>query len=772
MHRRSLLNGVTVGIVTALAGCFSDSDDSDDDPEDTDHDTRDNTEYDDSGDDGITPVEQTTAWSQFQADGAKTGATTAVGPDGGGRVRWWSDTSGVSTSPVIENETVYIGSGFCNQSVFAFDRDTGDRLWRTEIGDSVDDIERTLAVNDGTVYASTDDVYALDAETGEEEWSEHADSLWGIAFADGTVFAAGGGGGPIVAFDETSGETRWSRDLHTITAPAVAQGYVFAVGNDNLIALDVESGETEWTAPIDRAGGPPTVADGTVVVGTQENLSAHDMTAGYHKWTLEGSFRNTDIATFDGTIYLTGRQQEDDEWVSRALAVDVETGDVEWTRGDDGLGDGSAVATEETVYITTHNRVYALDPDTGEIEWWLQFQWPVSSPAVADGTLYVTVGGRLLAIESGEGRAGVWQSDAEPIPDRRAPPPEPTYTGTDFSFGMAGFDASSEWDVSVDEDAPFDVSVAIEGDRVTADEAVTITLSVTNDGEETHRTTTGAPGPFGVLTLESDEQRITPWTPAYEESGHVQTSPHSGITLVSLIGLFTTIPPGETVSETYTISDETHGIQPGTYEFAIEKTLSPGRFGDDRDGWDLEVTGTLDLSAREMAAGDVVHDLAVPDEVDLPAEFTGGLSVDVLEPVTTTHPGLIDVTFENVTDERSQFTMPTSMMHGPFGSYVGLGPDGRRLVLFPAETYAPGFFERTDSGWWESKLLPHESVGRGQSTTSYDPDETSTQRFIVTTHPETEPPRHGDGYVFEQGFGDDNVDVMWGFVLSTLDPDG
>jgi len=771
MYRRSLLNGVAVGVVTALAGCSSDSDDSDSDTETVDDDTPTVTVNDGGGDDVATPVEQASDWSQFQADGANTGATTAVGPDGGGRVRWWSDTFGVTTSPVIEDETVYIGSGFKHQSVFAFDRDTGDRTWQTEIGDSVDHLERTLAVNDGTVYAATDEVSALDTETGAQEWSEYVDALWGITFADETVFAAAGGGGPIVALDETSDETRWSRDIHTITPPAVARGYVFVVGNDNLIALDAESGETEWTATIDRAGGPPTVADGTVVVGTRENLFAHDVTTGDHEWTLEGDFRYTDISTRDGTLYLTGRQQEGGERVSRALAVDVETGIVEWTTEDDNLEAGSTVVTEETVYVTTRNRVYALDPETGDIEWWLQFQWPVSSPAVADGTLYVTAGGRLLAIESGEGRSGVWQSDADPIPDRSATPPEPTYAETDVSFGMAGFDVGSKWDITVDEDAPIDVSFDIEGDRVSADESVTITLSVTNEGAETLQMTTGAPKPFGILSLRNDEHNITAWTDAYEESGYVQTSPHRGIGFVYTIGLVTSIAPDETVSETYTISDETHGIQPGTYEFTIGKTLSQGEFGDDRDGWEFEVTGTVDLSAREMEDGDVVHDLAVADEVKLPEGFTGGFSVDVLEPVTTTHPGLIEVTFENVTDERSQFTMPTSMMDGPFGSYVGLGPDGRRLVLLPAETYAPGIVDRADSGWWESRIPTHDLVGGGLSTTSYDPDETSTQRFIVTAHPETDPPRHGDGYTFEQGLGDDNADVMWGFTLSTLDPD-
>lgn len=146
MRRRTLLAGATAGIGASIAGClnyFSDSD------ERSDH------------------------WTQLQADAAHTGATTATGPDGGGRVRWSSDTWGVSTGPVIEDGAVYVGSGLRNQAVVAFDQVSGERLWRAPIGD---DIERALAVQDGTVYASASGVYALDGETGEQEWMDPVDT--------------------------------------------------------------------------------------------------------------------------------------------------------------------------------------------------------------------------------------------------------------------------------------------------------------------------------------------------------------------------------------------------------------------------------------------------------------------------------------------------------------------------------------------------------------------------------------------------------------------
>jgi len=369
MRRRTLLAGTTAGLIGPIAGCSG---------------------YRDG------PDEPTGEWTQLQANAAHTGAADENGPRGGGRIRWWSETTGRSTSPVIHDGTVYSGSGLRNQAVFAFDQATGERRWRAPIDE---DIGRALAVSDGLVYVSARGVSALDVETGDEEWTDSTDTSWGLAYADETVYAASGGGGPLVALDAETGEQRWRREVHTITTPTVAEGRVFAAGNGTLLALDAETGDTEWTETIDPGGGPPTVADNTVLVGTRGGLFAHDTETGTRTWSLEGNFRGTDISSAHSTLYLTGRQEDGEEWISRALAVETATGDIQWSQAEEELGAGSTVVTNDTVYVTTQGRLYALDRETGEVDWWLRFQWPVSSPAVAGDTLYVgSASGELYAL--------------------------------------------------------------------------------------------------------------------------------------------------------------------------------------------------------------------------------------------------------------------------------------------------------------------------------------------------------------------------------------
>ena len=90
MRRRALLTGATAGIVAPMTGClagFEDPGEGDDDG------TGDVTNGDSANDPDPTPDEPTGEWLKFQANAAHTGATTESGPEGGGRVRWWSDTS-------------------------------------------------------------------------------------------------------------------------------------------------------------------------------------------------------------------------------------------------------------------------------------------------------------------------------------------------------------------------------------------------------------------------------------------------------------------------------------------------------------------------------------------------------------------------------------------------------------------------------------------------------------------------------------------------------
>ena len=103
----------------------------------------------------------------------------------------------MSSSPAVDEETVYIGSG--GRTVYAFDRENGEERWRFETVD--DSLGASVTLADGVIYTAGHNsglVYALDAATGEERWRFHT----GVTFrylsspivTGGVVYVHGGDG--------------------------------------------------------------------------------------------------------------------------------------------------------------------------------------------------------------------------------------------------------------------------------------------------------------------------------------------------------------------------------------------------------------------------------------------------------------------------------------------------------------------------------------------------------------------------------------------------
>ena len=89
-----------------------------------------------------------------------------------------------------------------------------------------------------------------------------------------------------------------------------------------------------------------------------------------------GSGGSTDAGTFDGSVY----------------ALDAETGDVEWEFTDVFWGQASVAVVGGTAYIAgDFDRVWAVDADTDDIEWQEELNTNIRNdgvPHVVNGTVY------------------------------------------------------------------------------------------------------------------------------------------------------------------------------------------------------------------------------------------------------------------------------------------------------------------------------------------------------------------------------------------------
>ncbi|SFB83897.1 Outer membrane protein assembly factor BamB, contains PQQ-like beta-propeller repeat [Halobiforma haloterrestris] len=235
----------------------------------------------------------------------------------GRETRRWSSSTPREPSPVTVDETAYAVVPDTDR-VVAVDASSGRVRWERTIGDPRSIGTNRPAVRDGTVYVSSrpGDVVAVDAETGETRWSvrpePHADSaLQYRNFHPPTVTDAGlviPDQNGVVLLDPSDGSVRWEY-VHggnaTDGSAAVADGTVFVTdGAGSLHAIDLESGEREWTADY----GPdtdPVVADGVVYLGYQvSELVAIDAETGDRRWTYEGATYFTQPIVGDGTLYV------------------------------------------------------------------------------------------------------------------------------------------------------------------------------------------------------------------------------------------------------------------------------------------------------------------------------------------------------------------------------------------------------------------------------------------------------------------------------------
>ncbi len=144
------------------------------------------------------------------------------------------------SDPAVVDGTVYIGSS--DHNLYAIDADTGDEKWRFE--ESSDTIYSSPSVTDGSVYIGSSDnyIYSVDANTGEKQW-EYETGL-GIrakpAIVDDTLYI-GSGDGSIYALDQETGNQIWTFKTEGIvwSGPVVLNKSVYVTSNDgNIYALE------------------------------------------------------------------------------------------------------------------------------------------------------------------------------------------------------------------------------------------------------------------------------------------------------------------------------------------------------------------------------------------------------------------------------------------------------------------------------------------------------------------------------------------------------
>ena len=213
---------------------------------------------------------------------------------------WKFKTGGpVNSSPVVEDETVYIGSD--DQMMYALHARKWGVKWDFEAGDR---IIGAPTVHNGTVYFSARDnkVYALDAATGSKRWEFQADGWINspvVAFRGKIYF--GCYDDKIYVLSAHTG----SRDSLKFSSTKIGKfDYISSQGE--FYPLGGRSQASKWRKNIPPSESWPATANGVVYIGSRDSkIRAFDRTTRREIWSFQADgWVDSSPAIANGMLYF------------------------------------------------------------------------------------------------------------------------------------------------------------------------------------------------------------------------------------------------------------------------------------------------------------------------------------------------------------------------------------------------------------------------------------------------------------------------------------
>lgn len=307
--------------------------------------------------------------------------TAVLAVDNAAGAGQWQTTVGarIVHSPAVGENNVFVTLE--DGDLVALSRADGTEQWRVGLGGQ----PSPPTVADGTVYAGTtnDRIAAFDAASGSVVWTDdRAISLRNPdtvttrptpAYADGTVYVnVNSSDSGLVALDAETGDeqwTQWFSDPTEALVPAVADGTValtFGYPDTRVTLLSTAGGIVQWEATLAERGTqfPAAVDDGLVAIAVepasgQTSLLAYDPDTGEERWSYGLSDQTAGGVTIGAdAVYLTAYSSGE----SLVAAVGRQNGFEQATRAidfptDSGYG---PVPTAETLLVPDGQGLRAL----------------------------------------------------------------------------------------------------------------------------------------------------------------------------------------------------------------------------------------------------------------------------------------------------------------------------------------------------------------------------------------------------------------------------
>jgi outer membrane protein assembly factor BamB len=307
-------------------------------------------------------------------------------------------------------------------TVHAFDATSGARQWRTQIGDTQSDGQRSrfgggVSAEGDAVYATSGlgDVAAIDAATGAVRWTVRLGSpLRGApTVAFGNVFVMSQDN-QLFALRASDGNREWQEagaaapgSVFGVAAPAAGQGTIVAgFSTGELYAYRYENGRNLWGDALARTSisvsvstltdidAEPVIDRGRVfAIGQGGRMAGYELLTGQRMWEIsiagiatpwvvgDWIFVITDDARMIAVARATGRIR----WISqlpRWRDEEDREGPIRWT--------GPLLAGGRLMAVSTTGLMISVNPADGTVQGTTEISGPTRlAPLVANNMLYV-----------------------------------------------------------------------------------------------------------------------------------------------------------------------------------------------------------------------------------------------------------------------------------------------------------------------------------------------------------------------------------------------
>jgi outer membrane protein assembly factor BamB len=213
--------------------------------------------------------------------------------DGAPRVLWHVRGDHVDASPVVADDTVYVGSvpgdGGQSPALLAFAADTGDVRWRVPAplsamaGPAVDGERVFFAMGNGKLNRDADRpagaLWCLDAKTGGRRWQVGIPaSIYAspVCFDDRVLIARSDG--IVQCLRQDDGKELWQAGVggRVVSGPIVSRGAVYVLAESGLLVrLDAANGRERWRfSDLEEAAAAGEVRASPVLAGGRLYLAA------------------------------------------------------------------------------------------------------------------------------------------------------------------------------------------------------------------------------------------------------------------------------------------------------------------------------------------------------------------------------------------------------------------------------------------------------------------------------------------------------------------